>query len=65
MAYVPFATEFSTVYTLTSPSGVVAVLNDSASANYAGVIKEITGLDSAEVRESASDLVEADGGEQS
>lgn len=63
MAYVPFATEFSALYSLTSPSGAVAVLNDPTNPYYAGMVKEITGLDSAEVRESASDLVEADGGE--
>lgn len=63
MTYVPFAQELGAIYTLTAPSGAVAVLNDSASGNYAGIVKEITGLDSPEIRESASDLVEADGGE--
>lgn len=62
MAYLPFAQEASPVYTLTSPTGAVAVLNDPTSPNYAGMLAEITGLDSAEVRESTSDLVEADGG---
>lgn len=62
MAYTPFAQEIAAVYTITSPSGAVAVLNDPQSANYAGMLSEITGLDSAEVRESASELVEADGG---
>ena len=62
MAYVPFAQEIGAVYTLTSPSGAQVVFNDPTSPNYGGMIAEITGLDSAEVRESAEDLVEADGG---
>lgn len=63
MAYVPFAQETGAVYTLTAPSGAVAVLNNPASGNYAGMLSEITGLDSAEVRESATDRVESDGGD--
>ena len=63
MAYVPLATQFSTTYTLTSADGLsVAVFNDPSSANYVGMLTEVTGLDSAEVRENAQELVEADGG---
>ncbi len=62
MAYVPLASQVGAVYTLTGPNGVVAVFNDPLSANYVGMLTEITGLDSAEVRESADELVEADGG---
>jgi hypothetical protein len=62
MAYIPLAQELSTKYTLTGPNGVVATLNDSTDANYVGFTTEITGLDSPEVRESAQDLVESDGG---
>lgn len=62
MAYVPLATQFGAVYTLTGPNGVVAVFNDPTSGNYVGMLREITGLDSPEVRESADELVEADGG---
>lgn len=62
MAYVPIATEVGAVYTLTSPSGDVAVFNDPTSPNYVGMLTEVTGLDSADVREAADDLVEADGG---
>lgn len=61
MAYLPLAIETGAVYTLTT-GNVSAVFNDSTSANYVGLLTEITGLDSAEVRESSSDLVEADGG---
>lgn len=63
MAYVPFAQEIGAIYTLTAPSGAVAVFNDSTSSNYAGMLSEITGLDSPEVRESATDRVESDGGD--
>lgn len=62
MAYYPIATEVGAVYTLTGPDGSVAVFNDPASGNYVGMLTEVTGLDSAEVRESAQELVEADGG---
>lgn len=62
MAYQPIATEIGAIYKLTAPSGAVAVFNDPADPNYVGMLTEITGLDSAEVRENATDLVEADGG---
>lgn len=62
MAYVPLAQQFGAIYTLTSPTGDVAVFNDPTSPDYVGMLTEVTGLDSAEVRESAEDLVEADGG---
>lgn len=42
--------------------GTRAVLNDAADPDYVGTLTEITGLDSAEIRESAEDLVESDGG---
>lgn len=48
-------------YTLTNADGSVAVFNDPSSAYYIGFVRW-TGLDSAEVRENADDLVEADGG---
>ena len=63
MAYAPLANEIGAVYTLTSADGLsVAVFNDPTSPNYVGALTEVTGLDSAEVRESASELIEADGG---
>lgn len=63
MAYLPFATEVGALYTLTSPDGLaVATFNDPLDANYAAYLTDVTGLDSADIRESASDMVEADGG---
>lgn len=62
MAYLPLATEVGAIYTLTSPDGVTAVFNDPGDANYVGMLTDVTGLDSADVRESANDLTEADGG---
>lgn len=62
MAYFPLATETGAIYKLVSPAGAVAVFNDPTDPNYVGMLTEITGLDSAEVRENASELVEADGG---
>lgn len=55
-------TEINAKYTLTGPDGTIAVFNDTADPNYVGVLTEITGLDSPDVRESAEDLVEFDGG---
>lgn len=63
MAYVPLAQEFNAIYTLTSADGDVAVLNDTTSGNYVGAVTEMSGLDSADVRESADEHVEADGGQ--
>jgi hypothetical protein len=62
MAYLPLAIETAAIYTLTAPNGVIAVFNNTADSNYVGMLEEVTGLDSADVRESATDLVEADGG---
>lgn len=54
--------EFGIKYTLTGPDGTSAVFNDQADPNYVGVLTEITGFDSPDVRESADDLVQMDGG---
>jgi hypothetical protein len=56
--------ETSAVYTLTGPDGSRAVLNDTTDTDYVGTFNAdgITGLDDAEIRENAWDLVEADGG---
>lgn len=63
MPYYPFAVELGATYTLTNPAnGAVAVFNDPSSPNYVGMITELTGLDSPEIRESSEDLIEADGG---
>lgn len=56
------AIELNVKYTLTSPTGDVAVFNDQTDPNYVGVLTEVTGIDSPDIRESADDLVQADGG---
>lgn len=61
MAYLPLATQVGAVYTLTNGTWT-AVFNDPTSPNYVGMLTEVTGLDSAEVRENFTDLVESDGG---
>lgn len=55
-------TEIGAKYTLTGPRGDVAVWNDSTDPNYIGMLTDVTGFDSPEVRESADDLVQMDGG---
>ena len=62
MSYYPFSTEIGARYKLVSPLGDTAIFNDPNDPNYVGMLTEITGLDSADVRESADELVEADGG---
>ena len=63
MAYYPLATEHGALYRLVGADGVsVATFNDPNDPNYVGMLTEVTGLDSADVRESASEMVEADGG---
>lgn len=56
------ATELSIPYTLTAPNGATAVFNDTTDPNYVGMIRDVTGFDSPDVRESADDLVQQDGG---
>jgi hypothetical protein len=55
--------EFTT-YTITSPAGVVAVIQDPTSPNFVAFLDEngVSGLDGAEVRESADLVVAGDGG---
>lgn len=59
---VPFGQNISTAYTLTGPDGTRAVFNNMADRDYVGMLTEITGLDSPEVRESAEEAVQMDGG---
>lgn len=58
----PAGPQYSAVYVLQGPDGTRAVLNDPTDADYIGVVTEITGLDSPDVRENADDLVQMDGG---
>lgn len=62
MAYVPYAVTFGDRYEIVGPDGTRAVFNDDTDPNYVGMLTEVTGLDSPEVRESAQDIVEGDGG---
>lgn len=55
-------TQFGVPFTLTGPDGTVAVFNDSTSPNYVGFLNDVSGLDSAEVRENFDDRVQGDGG---
>lgn len=58
----PTGPQYSATYVLAGPDGSRAVFNDQTDADYVGVLTEITGLDSPEVRENADDLVQMDGG---
>jgi hypothetical protein len=59
---VPFGQNISAQYTLTGPDGTRAVFNNMLDRDYVGMLTDVTGLDSPEVRESADDLVQMDGG---
>lgn len=62
MAQLSTGQEFGAKYVLTGPDGTIAAFNDQADPNYVGMLTEITGLDSPDLRESADDLVQMDGG---
>jgi hypothetical protein len=59
---IPTGPQIDATYVLVGPDGTRAVFNDQTDRDYVGMLKEVTGLDSAEVRESAEDLVQQDGG---
>lgn len=61
MAY-PFSPRYSDKYVLIHPNGHRAVFNDPTDPFYVGMLSAVEGLESAEVRESADELVETDGG---
>lgn len=56
------STEIGAKYTLTGPRGDVVTFNDPTDANNVGMLTDVTGMDSPDVRESADDLVQMDGG---
>lgn len=56
------ATQISAKYTLTAPDGSVVTFNDQTDPNYVGMLTDVAGLDSPDIRESADDLVQQDGG---
>lgn len=59
------AIEVGIPYELIGPDGTRIVFNDSTDADFVGLLdgeSGVTGLDSAEVRESADNIVEGDGG---
>lgn len=62
MALYPSAAQFGQKFTLTGPDGTVVAFNDSDDPNNVGHIKEMTGLDSPDVRENAEELTQGDGG---
>lgn len=59
-SYGPY--EYGVKHIIEGPDGTRAVLNDSTDPDYVGMLSAPTGLESPEVRESATDRVEGDGG---
>jgi hypothetical protein len=59
----PLGVEYGAPFQLVGADGTRAVFNNSADADFVGILSpESSGLDSAEVREDASDATEEDGG---
>lgn len=63
MAYIPYSPQTGAKYVLVGPDGTRAAFNDPTDGDYVGMLTDVTGLDSAEVRESSEDLVQSDGGQ--
>jgi hypothetical protein len=59
---IPTGPQLSAKFEIVGPTGARVVLNDQNDRDYIGMITDLTGLDSADVRESASDFVQMDGG---
>ena len=57
----PLGIEVGATYTLTAADGITAVFNDPTSSAFVGYLTDISGLDSAEIRENADLLTAADG----
>lgn len=58
----PSGPQFGVKYVLTGPDGTRIAFNDKTDPDYVGALTNISGFDSAEVRENADDLVQMDGG---
>jgi hypothetical protein len=54
--------QYNIPYVLVGPDGTRAVFNDQTDPDYVGALTAISGFDSPEVRESADELVQFDGG---
>lgn len=59
---IPTGPQLSAAWTLIGPDGSRVVFNNDKDRDYIGIVTDVTGLDSPEVRESADDLVQEDGG---
>lgn len=62
MAYYPFSPRNGDFYVLQGADGTRVSFNDVSDPDYVGMVTEITGLDSPDVREAFTDLIGADGG---
>lgn len=62
MAYYPFAQQTGAHYVIVGPDGWRIAFNDQGDPDFVGFLTEVTGLDSPDVRESATELVGTDGG---
>lgn len=59
---IPTGPQLSAIFEITGPTGARVVLNDNTDRDYIGMITDLTGLDSPDVREYATDRVQTDGG---
>src|SRR5690349_4561344 len=61
MAFI-HAPQFGVPYTLVGPDGTRAVFNDDTDPDFVGALTNISGLDSADVRDSGDIITQFDGG---
>jgi hypothetical protein len=59
---IPTGPEIGAPFVITGPDGTRVAFNDPDDRDYVGMLTEVTGLDAPEIRESADDLVQMDGG---
>lgn len=59
---IPTGPEIGAPFVLTGPDGTRAAFNDITDRDYVGMLSDVTGLDAPDIRESADDLVQMDGG---
>lgn len=59
---VPTGPEINGKWIITGPDGTRAVFNDPTDLDYVGMLTDVSGFDAPELRESADDLVQMDGG---
>jgi hypothetical protein len=59
---VPTGPEIGAPFVITGPDGTRVAFNDNTDRDFVGMLTDVSGLDAPDIRESADDLVQMDGG---